>query len=85
MANIIRNTASFCYKNRCAVRPVEATDNSTSSSRTHPPNFFTPSLLPRELRPFVVLPPAALEAHRVATQVVPGFACEPDESVVITI
>lgn len=28
----------------------------------------------------MVLPPAALEAHRVVTQVVPGFKCKPEES-----
>lgn len=38
---------------------------------THPPNFFTPSRLPLELRPLVVLPPAAFDAHRTGTQVAP--------------
>lgn len=40
---------------------------------THPPYFFTPSRLPRELRPFVEDPPAAFDAHRFATQLAPVY------------
>ena len=46
----------------------------------HPPNFFTPSRLPRELRPLVVEPPAAFEAHRFATNVVPAGPGQSDKS-----
>jgi hypothetical protein len=31
---------------------------------TSPPNFFTPSRFPGESRPFLVVPPAFLVAHR---------------------